>query len=92
MAPSTPLDFSLYAHLTQFRRTGYPATELIKFLIQAIAHDVCLAKRNSHTLFSAVERARDVYDAINMLIDKVSLEPDWSSYDKYTAMIDPLEE
>lgn len=87
--------FTLYDDLTKTRAgttSDYAATDVIKFLVQTIGHDACSVKRNAQSTYWLVSRARDICDAIHDLIAKVDSENDWTSYNKYTDMIDPLEE
>lgn len=83
----------LYGTLTAIP-DGQPPTELIIDLIHIVAYDVCLFKRNIHTSCEVISRFRDLCKVINGLIQKasVAIGEDWTDYDKYTAMIEPLEE
>jgi len=83
--------FSLFDDLTQ-TSGDYAVTELSKLLIKTIGYDVCSAKRNTHSLYSLVSRARDVCNVINDLISKVDTDDSWAIFDQCTGMILPLEE
>jgi hypothetical protein len=75
--------------------SGYPpATEAIKYLLHAVGRDVVSFRRNTHVSYMVVERARDLVNSINKYIDKVEKcsDPDWESFMKFTAAIEPLEE
>ncbi|KAJ7574823.1 hypothetical protein C8J56DRAFT_1032862 [Mycena floridula] len=88
---TTPVTFSLFDELTQPKRAGFPVTDFLKQLIQAIGHDVCLSKRNLHSSYWTVSRARDVNDTINSLAAKADQDDSWETFDKYTGMISWLE-
>ncbi|KAI0067483.1 hypothetical protein BV25DRAFT_1111046 [Artomyces pyxidatus] len=83
---------SLFVNLTELPSGGFPATELIKYLIEAVGHDVVAFRRNTQISYRLVDRVRDICNEINSLIQKVEDEDSWDSYDKFTAAIDPLEE
>ncbi|PBK75619.1 hypothetical protein ARMSODRAFT_1079829 [Armillaria solidipes] len=84
---------SLYDHLTKLNNTPFPATDVIKSLIDILSHELCASnlRRNSHTFCAFISRSRDLCDHINFLIKKSIGEDGWTSYDEYTAMIEPLE-
>jgi len=71
---------------------GYPATEVIKYLIEAVGHDVMSFRRNTQVSYLLVDRARDICDAINGCIQRTESGEDWMSFDKFTNAIDPVEE
>jgi len=71
---------------------GYPATEVIKYLIDAVGHDVMSFRRNAQVSYLLVDRARDVCEAINGYIEVTENRADWSSFEKFTNAIDPIEE
>lgn len=71
---------------------GYPVTELIKYLIDAIGRDVMSFKRNAQVSYLLVDRTRDIFDAINACIQRTESGEDWDSYDRFTSAIDPIEE
>ncbi|KAI0067848.1 hypothetical protein BV25DRAFT_1911714 [Artomyces pyxidatus] len=83
---------SLFVNLTELASGGFPATELIKYLIEAIGHDVVAFRRNTQISYRLVDRVRDICNEINALIKKVDEEDSWESYEKFSAAIDPLEE
>ncbi|PBL03657.1 hypothetical protein ARMGADRAFT_26711 [Armillaria gallica] len=84
---------SLYEHLTKLDNTTYPATDVIKSLIEILSQELCASniRRGSHTFCAFISRSRDLCDHINSLINKSIGEDGWTSYDEYTAMIEPLE-
>ena len=71
---------------------AYPATELIKYLIDAVGRDVMSFRRNAQVSYLLVDRTRDIFDAINAYIQRTESGEDWDSYDKFTNAIDPIEE
>ncbi|KAJ6567959.1 hypothetical protein DFH09DRAFT_1155521 [Mycena vulgaris] len=87
---STPL--SLFEELTHQKHAGFPVTEVLTRLLQTAGHDVCLTKRNLHSSYWTVSRARDVCDTINELAGKAGDGESWDIFDKYTAMIVSLEQ
>ncbi|KAK0469202.1 uncharacterized protein EV420DRAFT_1472470 [Desarmillaria tabescens] len=84
---------SLYDSLTKLNNSAFPATDVINSLISILAREICSStlQRNSHTFCTLVSRSRDIRDYINYLIKKSIDEDGWTSYDQYTAMIEPLE-
>ena len=70
----------------------YPATEIIKYLIDAVGRDVMSFRRNTQVSYLLVDRTRDIFDAINAYIQRTESGEDWDSFDKYTNAIDPIEE
>jgi hypothetical protein len=71
---------------------AYPATELVKYLIDAVGRDVMSFRRNAQVSYLLVDRTRDIFDAINAFIQRTESGEDWDSYDKFTNAIDPIEE
>lgn len=71
---------------------AYPATELIKYLIDAVGRDVMSFRRNAQVSYLLVDRTRDIFDAINTHIQRTESGEDWDSYDRFTNAIDPIEE
>jgi hypothetical protein len=71
---------------------AYPATELIKYLIDAVGRDVMSFRRNAHVSYLLVDRTRDIFDSLNAYIQRTESGEDWNSFDKYTNAIDPIEE
>lgn len=71
---------------------AYPATELIKYLIDAVGRDVMSFRRNAQVSYLLVDKTRDIFDAINAYIQRTESGEDWDSYDKFTNAIDPIEE
>lgn len=86
------MSYSLFINLASVRSGGFPATELIRYLIEAIGQDVSAFRRNAHVSYRLVDRIRDICNEINAHIQKVDEEDSWDSYEKFTAAIDPLEE
>ncbi|KAH8991458.1 hypothetical protein EDB86DRAFT_2830832 [Lactarius hatsudake] len=80
--------------LTNFKGSGFAATEAIKCLLQAIGHDVVSFRRNTHVSYLVVERARDIVNAINEYISRVESSDtgDWDSFEKFSSAIEPLED
>ena len=87
---------SLLTTLTKLTTEGYPATEVIKFLIEVVGRDVVSFRRNAQLSYLLVDRARDICDAINVHIKKTEsgsgTDSDWASFEKFSAAIDPVEE
>lgn len=71
---------------------AYPATEVVKYLIDSVGHDVMSFRRNAQVSYLLVDRARDICDAINTYIQRTESGEDWISFDKFTNAIDPIEE
>ena len=82
--------------LTDLGNGGPAATEVIKYLVQAVGRDVVSFQRNTQVSYMAVERARDILKQINDYIDKVEnsigTAEDWDNFEKFTTAMDPLEE
>ena len=80
--------------LTDLGNDGPAATEVLKYLVQAVGRDVVSFQRNTQVSYLVLERARDILKEINEYIDKVqtSTDVDWDSFEKFTMAIDPLEE
>ena len=80
--------------LTDVENDDHGATEVVKYLLQAVGRDIVSLQRNTHVSYMVAERARDIVKAINDCIIKVenSATGDWDSYDKFSEAIDPLEE
>jgi hypothetical protein len=79
-------------NITRLSNEAYPATEAIKYLIDAVCHDVMSFRRNAQVSYLLVDRARDICDAINARIQRTESGEDWVSFEKYTNAIDPMEE
>jgi hypothetical protein len=71
---------------------AYPATELIKYLIDAVGRDVMSFRRNAQVSYLLVDRTRDILNAINAYIHRTESGDDWDSFEKFTNAIDPIEE
>ena len=87
-----PVPSPLFTTLTKPTTEGYPATEVIKYLIEVVGRDVVSFRRNAQVSFLLVDRARDICDAINIHIEKTESGTDWSSFEKFSDAIDPVEE
>ncbi|KAI0056747.1 hypothetical protein BV25DRAFT_1842149 [Artomyces pyxidatus] len=83
---------SLFINLTELSATGFPATELIKYLIEAAGHDVVSFRRNTQISYQLVDRTRYICNVINSLIEAVDDDETWDTYDRFTAAVDPLEQ
>lgn len=72
---------------------GFPATQLVKVLLQYTAIDAAKFGRDVQTSFQVYSRSLVVYNAIQELMKKVadSATIDFISFDKYTTAISPLE-
>jgi hypothetical protein len=86
--------FSFFDYLTNVSGQGFPATEVVKFLIQTVGRDVCAIKRNSLSAYELVHGSGKIYKAINGLIDKIERGDGdfWDNFRMYTQAIDSLEE
>ncbi|KAG8911942.1 hypothetical protein FRC02_006247 [Tulasnella sp. 418] len=84
---------SSYEKLTQLSTsTPARATDLIVFLIQSLAREVCDSIRGAQTQYCIVSRARDICNRINELVEAAERNKDWADYGSWTAQIGPLEE
>jgi hypothetical protein len=83
---------SLLSTFTKLTTEGYPATEVIKYLIEVVGRDVVSFKRNAQVSFMLVDRSRDICDAINTHIKKTESGTDWASFEKFANALDPVEE
>ncbi len=70
------------------------ATEAVKYLLEEVGRSIASFQRNTHVSYMVAERARDIVNAINECIINVenSETGDWTSYDKFSEAIEPLEE
>jgi hypothetical protein len=87
MNPSCTLFSDIAAPLT----SSYPATSLLKHLIEFVGVRVCSLRRNTQASYRFIEHARNLCDEINKLIEVVNSQADWHAYDTYTQAINPLE-
>jgi len=73
---------------------GYPATDLVKYLLKNLALDISKFRRHIQSSFAIVRKSRNVYDALQPLMRSVEMAQtsDWRGFDRYTAAIGPLEE
>jgi hypothetical protein len=89
--------FSKIAHSTWFTdfpelsNHSYPATELIKCLVDVLGYNVTCIRRNKQVSYILVDRARNVCDQINWHIQDADSKEDWSSYEQLTKAIKPVE-
>ncbi|RXW22403.1 hypothetical protein EST38_g3465 [Candolleomyces aberdarensis] len=77
-------------------KEGYPATALIKVLLQHYGIDFPKYQRNIKTSHKLFDLWKSVYEAILTHMDKVEgatelLPESWDSFDKYTEAIGPFE-
>jgi hypothetical protein len=88
---TSPPKFSLFSRTSS---KTYGATNFIWRLLELVERDIIRFKRNNHVSHAIVTNAKALYDAINVLIEKVDSDDsnDWSNYDAYNAAIDALEE
>jgi hypothetical protein len=70
----------------------YPATEIIKYLIDAVGRDVMSFRRNTQVSYLLVDRSRDRFDAINAYIQRTESEEDFGSFDIFIRAIDLIKE
>jgi len=89
---ATIVPSSLFTTLTKPTTEGYPATEVIKYLIEVVGRDVVSFRRNAQVSYMLVDRARDICDAINVHIKKTESGTDWASFEKFSDAVDPVEE
>lgn len=75
---------------------GYPATEVIEFLLDIVGCGAVSFRRHAQVSHILVDQARDIYDAINTHIKKTETvtgtDLDWASFRKFSDAIDPAEE
>jgi hypothetical protein len=83
---------SLFMNLTQLPNESYPVTEVIKYLIDVVGSDVVSFRRNAHVSYMLVDRARDICSAIHGHIQRAESGRDWTSFEKFTDAIGPVEE
>jgi hypothetical protein len=88
---ATTVSTSVLMGITRLSNEPYPATEVIKYLIDTVGHDVMSFRRNTQVSYLLVDRARDICDAINGYIQRTE-GGDWLSFDKFTNAVDPVEE
>jgi hypothetical protein len=70
----------------------YPATEVIKYLIDAVGRDVMSFRPNAQVSYLLVDRSRDRFDAINAYIQRTESEEDFGSFDIFIRAIDLIKE
>ncbi|KAI0263562.1 hypothetical protein BC834DRAFT_971253 [Gloeopeniophorella convolvens] len=93
--PAPPRERKATSHSSKELDGGsFPATETIKDLIGVVRRDVYSLRRNAQVSYLAVDRARDLANAIDGHIKKVEQSPleEWSSFEKYSRAIIPLED
>jgi hypothetical protein len=91
-SPSSATTVDTFMNILRPSTEAYPATEVIKYMIDTVGHDVMSFRRNTQVSYLLLERARDICDAINGHIQRTESGEDWISFDKYTNAIDPVEE
>ncbi|KAG8933639.1 hypothetical protein FRC02_011462 [Tulasnella sp. 418] len=82
----------LYTELTTFRTVPSPATTQIISVIQRLAIDACKSRRFTQGVCLLIARARDICDHIHDLINDFQQNRDLDVFDRYTQMIENLEE
>jgi hypothetical protein len=82
---------SLFEELTALPGPSYPVTSLLGNLLKLVAQDACLTKRNVHSTYLVVSRARDVCQAINTLATTAGDGDSWDDFNTLTRMITSLE-
>ncbi|KAG8957421.1 hypothetical protein FRC03_010158 [Tulasnella sp. 419] len=82
----------LYTELTTFRTVPSPATTQIISVIQRLAIDACKSRRFTQGVCLLIARARDICDHIHDLINEFQQSRDLDVFDRYTQMIENLEE
>ena len=92
LSSATSVSTAMLMNITDLPNEAYPATDVIKYLIDTVGHDVMSFRRNTQVSYLLVDRARDICDAINGYIQRTEGGEDWASFDKFTNAIDPIEE
>jgi hypothetical protein len=75
-------------------KPGYPASELIKALIERYCRDFARYMRNVHISQAVLQEWLSIYEAILSHMDtvaKTSTEPQWDSFTKHTSAITQFE-
>lgn len=94
----SPAHTSLYEVLTQFSDSPTPpaATEIIRTVQEFLSLIVTSTnvRGNSHSLLSSLSFSRDLGAKIIGLISQTESDDaiTWTNFEKYTALIAPLEE
>ena len=70
----------------------YPATKVIKYLIDAVDGDVMSFRPHAQVSYLLVDRSRDLFDAINVYIQRTESEEDLGSFDIFIRAIDLIKE
>jgi hypothetical protein len=83
---------SLFDELTRKGSESFLMTEVLTQLVDLVGYNACLAKRNQHSLYWAVSRARDLRNEIDSLIVADGNNGSWEQYDRYIEMIPALEQ
>ncbi|KAI9435075.1 hypothetical protein H4582DRAFT_702236 [Lactarius indigo] len=83
---------SLFDTLTKPAADGYPATNVIEYLVEIVGRDVVSFRRNAQVSYLLVDRARDICDVVNIYIRNTESGTDWSSFGRFSNAIDPVEE
>ncbi|KAI0263561.1 hypothetical protein BC834DRAFT_844447 [Gloeopeniophorella convolvens] len=72
---------------------GFPATEVIRYLLKTVDRDVVTFRRNTQVPYMILDRVRELVNGIDGLIKKVEEGTgDWNSFDAYSRAIAPLED
>ncbi|KAG8919378.1 hypothetical protein FRC02_001714 [Tulasnella sp. 418] len=69
-----------------------PATELIYFLIQSLEQEVSEGIRGARIHRHILNRAQDICNHLNEIIEDVEMNKDWGSYVSWNAQIGPLQD
>lgn len=85
---------TFFNDLTKVSNDDVGATDLINYLLKVVGHDVCSFRCNALTSYRIINKAGELYQAINTLAKSVDTDErdEWENYDKYTTAIHPLEE
>ncbi|KAG8957416.1 hypothetical protein FRC03_010153 [Tulasnella sp. 419] len=85
--------YSIFEELTRLATTTpAPSTDVIAFLVRSLAQEACDGIRGAQTYYRILNRARDICDRANELVDEAERTKDWTYYNSWTAQIGPLEE
>lgn len=77
--------------LTDVGNDDHGATEVVKYLLEAVGREIVSFQRNTHVSYMMAERARDIIKSITGCITKVETTGEWESYEKFSEAIEPLE-
>ncbi|KAF7288822.1 hypothetical protein HMN09_01364000 [Mycena chlorophos] len=88
---------SLFDALTKLDNpNAFAVSEILEQLLQLVGYDICLTKRNHHTLYWAISEARDGVNSVNKNIKAVedadaAVVP-WDAWRAYTKKFPEVEE